>query len=65
MKYSLKELRARNNLSQEELAKLVNLTARTIINYENDIESFKNISYKNLEKLAIVLNVKMEDIFLG
>ena len=54
MKYTIKELRARNNFTQEELAKRSGLNARTVNSYES-----------NVEKLAEVLKVQVDDIFLG
>jgi len=65
MKYTIKELRARNNFTQEKLAKLAGLNPRTINMYENNIESLRNASYKNIEKLAEVLRVRVDEIFLG
>ncbi|NLI89766.1 MAG: helix-turn-helix transcriptional regulator [Epulopiscium sp.] len=65
MKYSLKELRARKGVSQEELARLIGITARTVHNYESDIEKLRNTSYKNIENLARALEVEINEIFLG
>ena len=65
MKYTIKELRARNNYTQEKLAKLAELNPKTINMYENNIESLRNASYKNIEKLAEVLRVRVDEIFLG
>jgi transcriptional regulator with XRE-family HTH domain len=65
VKYTIKELRARNNYTQEELAKLAGLNPRTINMYENNIENLRRSSYRNIEKLAEVLKVKVDDIFLG
>lgn len=63
--YSLKELRARHNLSQEKLARLVNVSTRTIINYEDDIVNLRKASYDTIEKLAKALKVDISEIFLG
>lgn len=65
MQYSIKELRARKDISQEELAKLTGLTARTIFNYEKDISNLRNASYSNIAKLADALDVEVDEIFLG
>lgn len=65
MKFSLKELRARHNLTQEELARLAGLSPRTINLYEKDIDKFRGASFKTIEKLAEILNVKIDEIFLG
>lgn len=63
--FSIKELRARHNLSQESLARLVGVSTRTIINYESDISSLRKASYETIEKLAEVLKVGINEIFLG
>lgn len=65
LQYSIRELRARRNISQEELARRAGLTSRTIVNYENDINMLRNASYKNIEKISIALDVDITDIFLG
>jgi len=65
MKFTLKELRARHNLTQEELARLAGLSPKTINCYEKDIDRLRGASFKNLEKLAEVLKVKVDDIYLG
>lgn len=65
MKYTIKELRARNNYTQEKLANIAELSPKTVNMYENNIESLRNASYKNIEKLAEVLRVRVDEIFLG
>ena len=65
MKFSLKELRARHNLTQEELARLAGLSPKTINYYEKDVNRLRGASFKNLEKLAEALKVKVDDIYLG
>lgn len=65
MQYTIKELRARHNLTQDGLARLVGLTTRTIQSFESDIENLRNTSYKNIERLAKALKVEVGDIFLG
>lgn len=65
MKFSLKELRARHNLTQEELARLTGLSPKTINLYEKDINRLRGASFKNIEKLAEALHVEVEEIFLG
>ena len=65
MKFSLKELRARHSLTQEELARLAGLSPKTINCYEKDVNRLRGASFKNLEKLAEVLKVKVDDIYLG
>lgn len=64
-KYTLKQLRMLQGMTQEELAKKSGVTTRTIINYESDVTNLRNSAYKTIEKLAIALNSKVDDIFLG
>ena len=49
-----KKLRLKNNLTQKRLGKILNLSASTISNYENDIY---NPSNKNLKKITLYFNV--------
>ena len=65
MQYSIRELRARKDISQEGLAKLTGLTARTIYSYEKDVSNLRSASYSNIKKIADALDVKVEEIFLG
>lgn len=65
MQYSIKELRARKNITQEDLARLTGLTARTIYIYEKDVSSLRKASYLNIKKIADALDVEVEEIFLG
>lgn len=54
----IRELREENNLSQEELAKLIGLSSKgTICNYEKDWQCPPG---KIIEKLAIVLDVTVD-----
>lgn len=64
--FSLRELRAMANISQEELGKAVELSGRTIAAYEKDAKYFaRNVSYETLKKIAEVLDVSVDNIFLG
>ena len=60
LKNNLKVQRALNNLTQEELAKKVSVTRKTINTIENGI--YVPSTYLAL-KLAKILGVKVEDIF--
>lgn len=62
MKYTLKELRARNGLSQGDLARKAGLGLSTIASYEQDISKFQSISYSNLLKVAGILGVDPTEI---
>ena len=57
---SLKVQRAKNNLTQEQLAELVGVTRKTINTVENGI--YIPSTYLAL-KLAHVLNVTVEELF--
>ena len=63
--FTLKQLRMLAGLSQEELGKAIGVTSRTIGAYEADVEKLKNISYHRLMSIADVLDVSVDDIFLG
>ena len=62
MKYDgirLKTLRQENGLTQKELADLVNVNQSQISRYEQNIMP----EYPTLNKIAKVLNIKIEDLF--
>lgn len=58
----VRDLRVRKNISQEKLGELSNLH-RTYIGMIERAE--KNVSLKNIQKIAKALNVKLEDLFKG
>lgn len=58
----VRELRIKKNISQEKLGELSNLH-RTYIGMVERAE--KNISLKNIQKIAKALNVRLEDLFEG
>lgn len=59
---TLKELRVKYGLTQEELANLFKVTARTIQNMEKDSSNIKD---SLLKKYIDAFGVKYDDIFLG
>lgn len=61
-KKTLKSLRLKNNLTQNEVAKKTDTTITYISLLEN---GHKNPSDKMKEKLAKLYNCKIEDIFLA
>ncbi len=61
MKYRIKELREKKNLTQEELAEMCGLTRQYMNKVENSDET--NISSKTLVKLAEIFGCKVDDIF--
>lgn len=60
MKNKIKEYRAKNNLTQEELAKKVKVRRETIVFLE---QGKYNPSLKLAFDIAQVFNLKIEDIF--
>lgn len=58
--YSLRELRARKNETQEDVARAVGVATQTYNIWEKN--GIENISYKKVEKLADHFNVKMDEI---
>lgn len=63
--HTLKQLRNYAGLSQEKFGERIGVTSRTVWTYENDIEALKKVSYPMLQKMAEVLNVEVDNIFLG
>lgn len=59
---TLKELRIKYGLTQEELADLFKVTSRTIQNMEKDSSNIKD---SLLKKYMDAFGVKYDDIFLG
>lgn len=58
--FSIREIREKNNLSQEQLANLADLHRA----YVGQIErGEKNIGLRNLEKIAKALRVSIKDLF--
>nr|WP_315021754.1 helix-turn-helix transcriptional regulator [uncultured Aminipila sp.] len=60
MKYSLKELRAKNDWTQEETAVKLNVSTQTYNAWEND---FGKVKARNAKRVADLFNVKIDDIF--
>ena len=64
-KYSLAQWRKIRGLSQEQLAVMAGISARSIINYESSEAALSNASYKTVQALADCLGIKISQIFLG
>ena len=62
MQYSLKELRARNNLTQEKMAKLLGISRQSYIKIEKNPQ---NVTCDRMTVIAKILGVSLGDIFLG
>ena len=61
MKTRIKELRARHNLTQEELAKKVGVRRETIVFLE---QGKYNPSLRLAHDVAVALRSKIDDVFL-
>ncbi len=61
MKTRIRELRARYNMTQEELAKLVGVRRETIVFLE---KGKYNPSLRLAYRIARVFNVRIEDVFI-
>jgi transcriptional regulator with XRE-family HTH domain len=64
-KKTLRQLRLENDLTQERLAQRTGLTLKSISNYESDVNRLRNASYANILKIANILGVEVNQIFLG
>lgn len=64
-KYTLKQLRALRNMTRQELADAVGVHYNTIMFYENDVNKLRQAEYEVVEKIAEVLEVKIDNIFLN
>lgn len=60
LKYTLKELRAKHNLTQLDLAKKVGVSIQTYNAWESD---FGVIKISQANKIANILGVTLDDIF--
>lgn len=61
MKHTIKELRARNNMTQEKLAELVGVSVQAVCAWEKDPKIMK---LGTASKLAKILNVSLEDFLI-
>ena len=62
---TLKQWRGLRGYNQSKLSEKTGITERTIINYEKDVENLYNAKYSTIEKLAVALDIKVENIFLN
>ena len=62
---TLRQWRGLRELSQKELSEKTGINERTIINYEKDVANLHNAKYSTVEKLAVALDIKVANIFLG
>lgn len=64
-KLTLSALRVNAGLTQEQLAKMIGLSARTLGVYENDPKKLGEAKYSTLRKIADICGCKVDNIFLG
>lgn len=64
-KYTLKQLRVLKDMTRQELADEVGVHYNTIMFYENDVNKLRQAEYETVEKLANVLGVEIDNIFLN
>lgn len=62
---TLRQWRVLRGYSQSKLSEMTGVTERTIINYEKDVANLHNAKYSTVEKLAVALDIKVANIFLG
>ena len=60
MKYSPKELRARNNMTQKEVAEMLGISINTYNAWEKDIS---RVAIGKVSALARLFGVELDDIF--
>lgn len=65
MQYSLRELRARKNLSQKQVADIVGISEFTYYRLEKNVDDLLSAKISTLDKLAKTFDVGIEEIFLG
>lgn len=59
MRYSIKELRARNNMTQKDMANALGLSLTAYNYWENNID---RLTISKLKALCKVLNVSIHDV---
>lgn len=64
-KEKLRVLRARAEMTQQQLAEKAGISSKSIGLYESDVNKLRKADYETIEKLAKALNVTVNDIFLG
>jgi len=58
----IKKFRKKKRLSQDNLARLADISYMTLIKIESNV--VKSLSVQNVAKIAKALNVKIEDLIL-
>lgn len=61
MQFTLKELRARKNMTQEQVAKDLGISVQTYNAWEKDVS---NVAVSKVQAVAVYFGVKIGQIFL-
>lgn len=64
-KEKLKVLRAKADLTQQELADKAGISSKSLGLYEADVNNLRKAEYRTIENIANALGVTVNDIFLG
>lgn len=64
-KKTLRQLRREKDMTQGKLALLANVTERSISKYETKPGAFKKAKFETISKIAEILGVAVDDIFLN
>ena len=65
LKLTIRQWRALKGMSKAKLSRDSGVTERTIYRLEETQKNVQNANFKTLHKLAEVLGIKVDDIFLG
>ncbi len=63
-KFTLRELRARYNLTQKEVAESIGITVKTYNLLENNPNALRRCKCETVFSLALLFKVTMDEIFL-
>lgn len=58
---TLRQWRRERDMTQENLAKLAGVSARSIASWEDSNKNFRNASYRNVRAVAGALEIKVAD----
>ena len=64
-KLTIRQWRSLKGMSKAKLSRDSGVTERTIYRLEETQKNVQNANFKTLHKLAEVLGIKVDDIFLG
>lgn len=65
LKLTIRQWRSLKGMSKAKLSRDYGVTERTIYRLEETQKNVQNANFKTLHKLAEVLGIKVDDIFLG